>query len=341
MSVATNRRWLLNAYPQGVPRAGDFSLVTESCAEPGEGCVRVRVLYLSMDPAPRMRMDPRPRMGPPLGLGDVVIGRGAGIVETSAAADCRVGDFVTGELGWQEYAVVKAGALARVEPGEVGLAAHLGILASSGLTAYLLVEDCARARSGETVVIAAAAGSVGLAACQIAMLRGCRVVALAHGATQARFIREQIAPAAVVDDTDLEALARALDAACPRGVDVFLDSVGGPLHDAVMERIAVHGRAVCFGFISAYNAAAGAERPYGRIYEVIKRRATVMGFLLGDHVDRFPAVVAQLSQWLRDGLLRPFDHVTDGFEAIPGAFAALFGEAAPGKHLVRLVPENP
>jgi NADPH-dependent curcumin reductase CurA len=281
-------------------------------------------------------MDAVPRMGPPLPLGAVVIGRGAGVVEASGSPDFAPGDYVTGELGWQDLALVSANAIQKVDCTLAPLSTYLGLLASSGLTAYLTLRDCAGARTGETVVVSAAAGSVGLAACQLAMSLGCRVVALAHGEQQARFLAQQLQPAAVIDDTRGSELGLALDLACPDRVDVFLDSVGGETHNRVMERINVGGRAVLYGFISAYNAAGGAEPEYGRIYHLIKRRARMMGFLLGDHAARFPEVLRELAQGLRDGKLRAFESRTSGIENVPAAFAEIFGEAAPGKHLVRL-----
>lgn len=334
-----NRRWLLAAYPRGIPRMTDFKLEQVERSAPAAGEVLVKVIYLSMDPAPRMRMDAMPRMGPPLALGAVVMGRGAGVVEASGSPEFAPGDFVTGEFGWQEFALVAPATLKKVDCGLAPLSTYLGLLASSGLTAYLTLHDCAGARAGETVVISAAAGSVGLAACQIATNLGCRVVALGHGAQQADFLATELQPAAVIDDTDPEGLGAALDRTCARKIDVFLDSVGGETHNAVMERIDVGGRAVLYGFISAYNSSAGAEPEYGRIYQLIKRRACMMGFLLGDHTSRFPEVMRELAGELREGKLRAFEAITTGFEQVPAAFAELFGEAAPGKHLVRIAPD--
>jgi len=334
--VQSHRSWILARYPDGIPVPADFELREMAVPAPAPGQVRVRVIYLSMDPAPRMRMDPKPRMGPPLPLGSVVIGRGAGIVEETASAAHKVGDLVTGELGWQEQAVLDAQALqsiARTTP----LSYALGVLASSGLTAYFTLRE-GQARSGQTVLVSAAAGSVGLAACQIASILECRVIACAHGEEQLRFLSTRLQLDAVIDDT-APTFARALEQAAGSGIDLFLDSVGGALHDAVMERLSVAGRAILYGFISAYNAAAGTEPQYGRLYQVIKRRAHLQGFLLGDHAAAFPQALEQLTHWIRAGKLRSFEAITEGFEYVPEAFARLFGEATPGKHLVRISPD--
>lgn len=335
-SGTINRQWRLAARPDGLPRAGDFQLVQEPVREPAQGEVRVQVHYLSMDPAPRLRMDAASRMGPALPLGSVMIGRGAGVVTASAAEGFSIGDVVTGELGWQEHSIVGAAQLTRIDAASVPMRAHLGLLASAGLTAYLTLIDCARAKAGETVVVAAAAGSVGLIACQLAKLRHCRVVALAHGPSQREFLVRHLALDEVIDDTEVSALQARLSAACPRGVDVFLDSVGGELHDAVMEHVAVAGRAILFGFISAYNSSGDAEPRYGRPLRVILRRAQLQGFLLGDHTARFPAVAAELAALHAGGQLQGFEAISHGFESVPSAFAEMFGRAQPGKHLVRL-----
>lgn len=335
-NAQVNRQWRLAARPSGLPCAADFRLVEERVREPASGEVRVEVHYLSMDPAPRLRMDAASRMGPALPLDSVMIGRGAGVVAASAAEGYSVGDIVAGELGWQEQSVVPAGQLTRIDTQVAPMRAHLGVLASAGLTASLTLRDCARVKPGETVVVSAAAGSVGLIACQLAKLSDCRVVALAHGASQCEFLRRHLAPDEVIDDMDAATLRARLSEACPRGVDVFLDSVGGDLHDAVMEHVAVAGRAILFGFISAYNSAGESEPRYGRPLKVILRRAQLQGFLLGDHAARFPAVIAELAELLASGRLRAFEAISHGFEAVPSAFAEMFGAAQPGKHLVRL-----
>jgi NADPH-dependent curcumin reductase CurA len=333
-AMTANRRFVLKRYPSGVPVAADFELVDVPIATPAEGEVLVETHWLSMDPLPRLRMDPNAKFPPPLPLGALVVGRGVGLVRASRADGFAPGDWVAGELGWQEHAVVPATALRRVDPGAGPVQSALGVLGPSGITAWCLVNVAARVREGDTVVVAAAAGSVGSVAVQLAKLAGARVVGIVGGPRQAEFVRDAGAESSV--DHRSTSLAADLAAALPQGASVFLDSVGGRLHEAVMERLAEHARVVAFGFISAYNAGAGAQPEYGRIYELIRRRATLSGFLVGDHVARFPEALAALSTLLREGRLRNAESVSDGLESAPAAFARLFDADPVGKQLVRV-----
>lgn len=334
MIPSAQRCILLRAYPQGVPRARDFELVERPITPPGEGQVLVEVRYLSLDPAPRLRMNPLSRDVPPLPLGSVVVGRGVGIVRASQHADWHVGDTVSGELGWQEYATVDGAGLRRVDPSQAPLQASLGLLGPSGIAAWCLVHVAAAVQPGETVVVAAAAGAVGSTATQLARLCGARVVALVASAAQARFAHETLGADTAIDCT-AASFPTALEAALPTGANVFLDSVGGTVHEAVLERIAVHGRIVAFGYISAYNSKGEGPQEYGRIYRLIHRRATLSGFLVGDHAARFPEVQRELATLLRSGSLRNHETLIDGLEHTPTAFAGLFSGDPIGKQLVR------
>lgn len=329
------RRILLKRYPQGVPVAEDFELVETTAAAPAEGEVLVETHWLSMDPLPRVRMDPAARFPPPLALGSVVVGRGVGRVLDSRHAGIAPGDWVAGELGWQDPAVVPGQALRRVDESLAPVQTALGVLGPSGITAWCLVNLAAPPRPGDDVVIAAAAGSVGSVAVQLAKLAGVRVVGIVGGERQARFVREELGADAVVDHRS-DTLQDDLAAALPTGADVFLDSVGGRLHEAVMSRLADHARVVAFGFISAYNAGAGQQPEYGRVYELIRRRATLSGFLVGDHAARFGDALAALAKLLADGRLRNAESVADGLEQAPVAFARLFESDPVGKQLVRV-----
>lgn len=336
--TGTNRQWLLDRYPSGIPGPETFRLVSTPVPQPAPGQVLVRTVYLSMDPFPRLRMDPDAKAAPPLPLGTVMIGRGAGIVAASQHPSLRPGDAVAGDLGWQEYAAVDAERLRRLDPSQAPISASLHLLGSSGLAPYFALTECAQARAGETVVVSAAAGSVGLAAGQLARILGCRAVGIVRGAEQARALDETFGYAAALDGEAADFAAQ-LAAACPGGVDVFLDSVGGALHNSVMERINPHARIVLVGYISGYNVPGGEPPEYGRIYQVIRQRARVMGFLVGDYAPRFGEATAQLAAWMQAGRLTMPESVTQGFENVPAAFAAIFGAARPGKQLVQIAAD--
>ena len=330
-----NRQVCLKRYPDGLPRPEDFALVESELATPEAGEVMVETHFLSMDPAPRLRMDAAARFPPPLRLNSVVVGRGVGIVRVSSDPSLPAGTVVAGELGWQEHAVVPAAQLRRVDTQLGPMQAALGLLGPSGLTAWCLVREAGRVAAGETVVVAAAAGSVGSVAVQLARLAGARVVAIVGGAAQADFVISRLSAAAAVDYRSPR-LHTDLAAACPSGANVFLDSVGGDLHNSVMEHLADRARVVAFGYISTYNQAANAQTEYGRIYQLIRRRAELRGFLIADYAARFPEALAELSRYFAERKIFSFEHVADGIEQVPAAFAALFSGDPVGKQLVRV-----
>ncbi len=338
--AAASRCVLLRAYPQGLPRAEDFELVVQPASALREGQVRVETQYLSLDPVTRLRMNPASREPPPVALGSVVLGRGVGVVRESRHADWREGDVVAGELGWQEQGAVDPAGLRRVDPAAGPVQTALGILGPPGITAWCLVGVAAPVSAGQTVVVAAAAGSVGSTALQLARRRGARTVGLVASPAQARFVRESLHADAAVD-CNAATFPADLDAALPAGADVFLDSIGGMVHEAVVERIAVHGRIVAFGYISAYNSEQAAPREYGRMFRLIHRRATLSGFLIADHAPRFPDALRELAAGLRDGTLHNHEHCVEGLERAPAAFAALFTGDPIGKQLVRVSPRGP
>ena len=330
----TQRCIVLRSYPSGSPQAGDFECVERDALESATGQVLVDTLYLSMDPAPRMRMHATAKPSP-MPLGEVVGGRGVGIVRKSADANFECGDVVAGELGWQEQAVVTASSLRKIDPSLGPVQTALSVLGPSGIAAWCLVHSAAAVRAGDTVVVTAAAGAVGSVALQLARLSGARVVGIVGGAAQARFVSKELAADAVVDHGSAS-LGADLAAACPGGVNVFLDSVGGALHNEVMQHICVRARIIAFGYISAYNAAPGEQAEYGRIYQVINRRAEMRGFLVADYASRFDEALRDLGAKLAAGSLKNFETCIDGIQNAPQAFAGLFAGNAVGKQLVRI-----
>lgn len=330
------RQVVLQAYPEGPPEPRHFALVDAPDPQAGEGEALVRVSHLSMDPFPRLRMSAATRMGPPMALGAAVEGRGVGVVVESRAPGLAVGDLVAGELGWREYAALPGDALQTLDASLGPPERHLSVLGPSGLTAFFTAERVAGA--GRTLVIAPAAGSVGVIVGQIARARGARVVGVVSGAAQADALRDRFGFAAVVDHVALAAQGGdALASVCPDGVDDFLDGVGGAVHEAVMTRLNVGGRVVLLGFIAGYNDAAPPR--YGSALPVLWKRATVSGFLLADHAKRFDEARAALSALVAAGTVAPAEHIWPGLSRAPAAFASLFGDAAPGKQIVR-VEEN-
>jgi NADPH-dependent curcumin reductase CurA len=326
------RQVVLHKYPEGAPKPEDFAVVDAGPPPPlGEGDVRVEIQWLSMDPLPLVRMAERSPMGPSMRLGAFVEGRGGGRIIESRDDRFARGDFVVGEVGWREVATLSAASLTRVDPALGGLDLHLGILGASGLTGYFLAE-LASARAGQTVLVAPAAGSVGMVATQLLAREGAKVVGIVGGEHQSEFVRGLGAVRTVDHRTDQ--LHAALNDVLAEGWDAFLDGVGGLTHEAALPLMNVHARLVLFGFISGY----GNEAPpsYGNAAPILLKRATAFGFLLSDFVDRHEEARRHLARKLEEGSLASHNHITHGLDQTPSAFSALFGDAAPGKQLIKI-----
>lgn len=317
------RALCLARYPQGAPQAADFELRDLPDPMPGAGEVLVAVTHLSMDPVPRLRMQARPPMGPPMRIGAPVEGRGVGRVLQSRDPDFAPGDMVLGELGWQSLVALPAARLQRVEGGRPQ--DHLNALGATGLAAWFVVDSLAP-KAGETLLVAPAAGAVGSLVCQMAAAAapGVRVVGTAFGDGQARFLEE----------LGVEALAPDAEWPGPGGIDLFVDGVGGALHDRMIGQLNPRARVLLLGFVSAY----GDDGPprYGNAAPVLMKRARMEGFLLADHMARAVEARDAIAQMLADGTLRPVETVHSGLASAAAAFAGLFADSPPGKQIVEL-----
>jgi NADPH-dependent curcumin reductase CurA len=319
-------------HPEGAPRIEDFQLDADAVPRPGEGELLVRVTYLSIDPYLRALLGARYLTGrPPVGA--VVPGSGLGVVVESRAAGFTHGDVVVGECGWREYATVAAQAARKVDPDLAPLSTALGVLGMPGLTAWAGLRTIARPRRGETVLVSTAAGAVGSLAGQLARRDGARAVGIAGGPEKCRLAVEEFGYSACVDykAPDFEAQLRG---ACPDGIDVYFDNVGGRVLEAALGILRKHARVVLCGLIDQYNAA---QRPPGpNLGPVIGARATLTGLVVYDHLDRFPEFLAEVAPALRRGEIRWREDVRRGLAAAPGAFVDLMQGANLGKLLVRV-----
>jgi NADPH-dependent curcumin reductase CurA len=336
MNQLINRRWVLRRRPEGEMRNDDLELVEAPVPEPRDGEVLVRNVYLMIAPTNRVWMSDIEQYMAPVGLGDAMRGMTMGVVVESGNPAIRPGDLVEGPMAWEEYSIAKQVRRVQVEQG-LPLSAFASVLGSSGLTAYFGMTDVARPRAGETVVVSAAAGGVGSIAAQIGKLLGCRVVGVAGGERKCEYVQQKFGLDACVD-YKAGRVAQDLRAACPNGIDVDFENVGGDVMDAVLEQINVGARIAMCGMISSYNATGDWWSP--RMFRnVIMRRATIQGFLIADYAPRFAEGVAQLAQWVRDGSLSYSVDIVDGIERAPEGFQRLFTGANYGKQLVRVSPE--
>lgn len=315
-------------YPEGAPAEQDFALEEFDPGDPAEGEILVQVSHLSMDPFPRLRMNAKSPAGPPMQLGAAVEGRGVGQVIASRAQGWAEGDWLIGELGWHSTVCMTPANCEKIDTSLGQPSLHLGALGPSGMTAYLTVRSLGALAARETIVFAPAAGSVGSIAGQIAGLLGARAVGIAS--------REQTGAllgmgyGATLAHDDLGSFADTLH----EGIDLFIDGVGGAVHDAALSLLKPRGRIVLLGFISAYNARRAPH--YGNAVPVLMKRARMEGFLLADWRDHFAEARTALSGWLRDGSIRNIENQWSGLAAAPRAFAALFANPPPGKQIVAI-----
>jgi NADPH-dependent curcumin reductase CurA len=336
MPGLVNRRVVLRRRPSGAPKPDDFELLEGPAASPGDGEVLTRTIYLSLDPYMRGRMSPGRSYAKAVEIGEPMVGGTVGEVVESRHPQFARGDLVLGQGGWQSHPVSGGAGMRKLDPAQGPISTALGVLGMPGLTAYVGLLDIGRPRPGETVVVSAASGAVGSAVGQIARLKGCRAVGVAGSADKCRFVVEQLGFDACVSHRDAD-LPGALRQACPAGIDVYFDNVGGSVLEAVLGSINAGARIPLCGLISEYNAT---EPPRGpNLRPILVNRALVKGFIISDHLDRLPDFLRECGPWVRDGRLRYREDIADGLENAPRAFIGLLEGRNFGKALVRVGPD--
>jgi NADPH-dependent curcumin reductase len=328
-----NLQVLLRRRPQGEPVPEDFEIREAPVPEPAEGEVLVRARFLSLDPYMRGRMSDAKSYAKPVELGAVMEGQTAGEVVASRAPGFSPGDAVLGGYGWQRFSAVPAARLIRVDPAEAPLSASLGVLGMPGLTAWVGLEDIGQPKEGETVVVSAASGAVGQVVGQIAKARGCRAVGVAGGKAKCDFVTGELGFDACVDHRgDLKAQ---LDAACPDGIDVYWENVGGAVQQAVFPRLNDFARMVMCGMVAEYNDTS--PRPGPNLMACVRKRLRIQGFIVSDSGwQRYGRFRAEMLGLVRDGRLKWREDVVDGLRAAPRAFIGLLKGENFGKLVVRV-----
>lgn len=338
MPEAKNIAITLAARPEGEPKDSDFRIEERTAPEPGEGEVLLKTLYLSLDPYMRGRMSGAKSYSSPVEIGDVMVGQTVSKVVASNHHDLAVGDHVLGNAGWQQYAVSNGSDLRKLDPGHGPVSYALGVLGMPGHTAYVGLLDIGRPQAGETVVVSAASGAVGQVVGQIAKLKGCYVVGVAGSEDKCAYVVDELGFDACVN-YKRDAFEDELAQACPDGVDVYFESVGGRVLDAVLPLLNIGARIPLCGTIAHYNATSLPEGP-NRVPQLMRtllvKRVTIRGFIIFDHYDRYPDFLRDMSQWLAEGKVRYREHVVDGLENAPAAFRALMRGDHVGKMLVRV-----
>lgn len=334
MANQVNHQWRLAARPEGLIKESDFTWAEEAVPELQDGQFLVRNLYLSLDPTMRMWAT-RDTYLPAVPIGDVMRGGTIGVVEESRNANFKVGDHVSGLLGWQEYAVTDGKGINALPnlPG-VPLTAHFGLFGHIGLTAYFGLLDIGQPKAGETLVVSAAAGAVGSLVGQIGKIKGCRVVGIAGADDKCKWIVDELGFDAAIN-YKTENVPEALKKHCPNGIDIDFENVGGEIMDAVLAQINLRARVVLCGLISGYNATTPVPGPYN-FANILIQRARVEGFIVLDYAPRAMECMMEMGKWLMEGKIKYRIDEVDGLRGAPMALNRLFEGANIGKLVVKI-----
>ena len=333
-----NRRIVLAARPHGEPNASHFRLEEARMPVAKAGEVLLANRYLSLDPYMRGRMSAAKSYAEPVAIGDTMVGATVAEVVESQHPDYRVGETVVGFGGWQDFAVSDGRGLRRLDPDAAPVTTALGILGMPGMTAYTGLLNIGKPKAGETVVVAAATGPVGSLVGQIAKRRGARAVGIAGGPEKCAFLRDTLGFDAAIDHR-AENLPDALAAACPDGIDVYFENVGGAVFDAVLPLLNNFARIPVCGLVSGYNATEllpGPDRVPVLMRAILSKRLHLQGFIVWDFAAQEPAFLQEVGGWLRDGLVVHREDIVDGLEHAPEAFAGLLQGRNFGKLIVRI-----
>jgi len=328
-----NRQVLLASRTSGAITQANFRIVDALLEAPHDGEVLVRNHWLSIDPYMRGRMSDAKSYARSVQLGEVMVGQTVGEVLESRDPRYRPGDTVLTSLGWQLYGIAKADALAAVDARRAPASYYLGILGMPGITAWIGLNEIAETQARETVVVSAASGAVGSVAGQLAKIAGCRVVGIAGGRAKCDYVVDSLGFDACID-RKLEAWEDALQAACPHGVDVDFENVGGPVFDAVLQLMNEASRVVLCGLIAEYNA----REPYGHnLRPVLVKRIRVQGMIVFDWRHRYAEAFDALRAHLDAGRLHYRESIVDGLDNAPRGLIGLLNGENFGKQLVRLL----
>ena len=343
MSVLPASAILLARRPEGEPKLDDFRLTRTEVPDPKSGQMRLETQWLSLDPYMRGRMSAGRSYAKPVEVGGVMVGQAIARVESSSLPDYRPGDLVLAPIGWCSAALSDGTGVERLDPSPKPLTAALGVLGMPGETAYAGLTEIGRPRPGETVVVAAATGPVGATVGQIARLRGCRAVGIAGGAEKCRLLTETFGFDEAVDHRAPD-FAERLKAACPDGIDVYFENVGGAVWEAVLPLLNDFARVPVCGLVAHYNATAlpqGPNRVPETMRAILSRRLTLRGFIVWDLAHLRQDFRREVGAWVREGRIRFLEHVVEGLENAPQGLIDLLAGRNLGKVVVKVAANAP
>ena len=335
--MTTNVQWRLRARPEGEVTREHFDVAGSALPVPGPDQVLVRNIYLFVAPSMRLWMNEKESYLPPQPLGEVMMGITLGVVEASNHPALPVGTYVNGMGGCQHWYVASAQQVQPVaaHPG-VPLAAYRTVIDVQGLTAYCGLTEICRPQAGETLVVTAAAGSVGSLVCQIGKKLGLKVIGIAGGREKCDWLVRDCGIDAAIDYKSEDVAAR-LDALCPEGVDMLFENVGGPVMDLVLDRIRQRGRIALCGLVSSYNGS-GMQRT-SALMQLVNKSARMEGFLLVNYLDQYQDVMQKLQAWILEGSIQYQIDILDGMDRLPEAMSRVFHGRNRGVQLLRLSKE--
>jgi len=330
-----NKVILLKKRPAGRPALSDFEFTSDAIPDPMTGYVLLKTLYVSVDPYLRGRMNDTKSYVPSFEIGKPIQSGIIAQVIDSRHPEFRKEDFVSGNLEWKEYQVTDGKGLMKVDPKVAQLSSCLGVLGMTGLTAYLGLTEIGVPKAGETLVVSGAAGAVGSIVGQVGKIMGCKVLGITGTDEKAELLKSKFKFDHAINYKTSDDLKKAIRNACPDGVDIYFDNVGGEISDAVLSNINKYARLPVCGAISQYNDITVPTGP--RLQPILlTKSATMRGFIVSDFSAKFPAAIKQLAAWLEDGKLTYTETIVYGFDNIPQAFINLFEGINTGKMIVKI-----
>jgi len=341
MSLQINRQVVLASRPKGKPQANNFTIAEAPIPAPKDGQVLSKTIYLSLDPYMRGRMNAGKSYADPVEIDEVMSGGTVGQVIESKNSSFSEGDFVFGYGGWQEFWLQDGKKLKKVDPQLAPISTATGVLGMPGVTAYTGLLNIGQPKKGETVVVAAASGAVGSVVGQIARIKGARVVGIAGTPEKCEFVKEELGFDACVNHS-LQDFAENLKSACPNGIDVYFENVGGKVFEKVLPLLNNFSRIPVCGIISSYNATqlpAGPNMTPLLMRNILVKRLTFRGFIVWDFDSQEEEALTQLSNWIKEGKIRYREDIVDGLENAPEAFMGLLEGKNFGKLVVRVSDE--
>ena len=333
-----NRQILLARRPAGEPSEADFTFSEGTLGDPQPGQMLLRTLWLSLDPYMRGRMSDRKSYASPVGIGDVMVGGTVSEVVASKLEGFTPGDIVEGRTGWQEYALSDGIRMRKVDPALGPISTALGVLGMPGMTAYFGLFNIGQPKPGETVVVSAAAGAVGAIVGQLAKIKGCRVIGVAGAPEKCAYVVNELGFDECVSHREPD-LGQQLEKACPNGIDVYFENVGGKVFEAVFPILNDFARIPVCGLIAHYN---DTELPGGPnqvpllMRAILSHRLTVRGFIVGDFLDQQASFFEDVSRWIKEKRIKYREDIVEGLEKAPRAFRKLFRGENFGKLLVKV-----